>query len=232
MEVTHKIVFSVFGIGIRDTVVMTWIMMALISALVLILRRRMPAMIDWIFKMINGMVGGILEGDEISSYLPLLGSLFIFILCENLLSVIPGLTSPTADVNTTFALALVVFFAVHFYGIRRKGLWVYLKTFANPPLLFPLELLSHFSRTLALTLRLFGNILSGDMIVAITFSLVPLIVPIPMIALSMMSGVIQAFILTTLASLYISSAIEIEKDEEKIKNIELEEKTGKEKIHV
>ena len=70
------------------------------------------------------------------------------------------------------------------------------------------------------------------MIVAITFSLVPLIVPIPMIALSMMSGVIQAFILTTLASLYISSAIEIEKDEEKIKNIELEEKTGKEKIHV
>ena len=125
MEVTHKIVFSVFGIGIRDTVVMTWIMMALISALVLILRRRMPAMIDWIFKMINGMVGGILEGDEISSYLPLLGSLFIFILCANLLSVIPGLTSPTADVNTTFALALVVFFAVHFYGIRRKGLWVY-----------------------------------------------------------------------------------------------------------
>ena len=102
MEVTHKIVFSVFGIGIRDTVVMTWIMMALISALVLILRRRMPAMIDWIFKMINGMVGGILEGDEISSYLPLLGSLFIFILCANLLSVIPGLTSPTADVNTTF----------------------------------------------------------------------------------------------------------------------------------
>ena len=99
MEVTHKIVFSVFGIGIRDTVVMTWIMMALISALVLILRRRMPAMIDWIFKMINGMVGGILEGDEISSYLPLLGSLFIFILCANLLSVIPGLTSPTADVN-------------------------------------------------------------------------------------------------------------------------------------
>ena len=159
-------------------------------------------------------------------------SLFIFILCANLLSVIPALTSPTADVNTTFALALVVFFAVHFYGIRRKGLWVYLKTFANPPLLFPLELLSHFSRTLALTLRLFGNILSGDMIVAITFSLVPLIVPIPMIALSMMSGVIQAFILTTLASLYISSAIEIEKDEERIKKIEVEEKTGKDQIHV
>ena len=136
--------------------------MQLFDKKVLILRRRMPAMIDWIFKMINGMVGGILEGDEISSYLPLLGSLFIFILCANLLSVIPGLTSPTADVNTTFALALVVFFAVHFYGIRRKGLWVYLKTFANPPLLFPLELLSHFSRTLALTLRRLSDGSCGD----------------------------------------------------------------------
>ncbi len=232
MDVTHKVLFTVLGVGIRDTVVMTWIMMALILTLVLVLWRWMPSMIDWIFGAINGVVGGVLEGDDISEYLPLLGSLFVFILVANLLSVFPGLSSPTADVNTTFGLALVVFFAVHYYGIRQKGLWNYIKTFSDPPLLFPLELLSHFSRTLALTLRLFGNILSGDLIVAITFSLVPLIVPIPLIAMSMMSGVIQAFILTTLAALYISSAIEISKDDERIKQIRKEEKQRKENIHV
>lgn len=231
MDVTHKIVFTLFGVGIRDTVVMTWIMMAMILALVLILRKKMPSMINFIFKMINGMVGGILDADDITPYLPLLGSLFIFILCANWLSIFPGLTSPTGDVNTTFALSLVVFFAVHYYGIREKGLWRYLKEFSNPAILFPLELLSHFSRTLALTLRLFGNILSGDLIVAITFSLIPLIVPIPMIAIGMMSGLIQAFILTTLASLYISSAIEISKDDEKITKIKEERKIRKDLNH-
>ena len=89
MDVTHKIIFTIGGIGIRDTVVMTWIMMGLILALVLILWRWLPSMIDWIFEAINGIVGGVLEGDDISEYLPLLGSLFLFILVANLLSVIP-----------------------------------------------------------------------------------------------------------------------------------------------
>ncbi len=232
MDVTHKIVFTFLGINVRDTVVYTWILMALMIAFVFLLRKRLPSMMEMIFDLVNGVVGGVLSGDDLIEYRPLLGSIFLFILSANLISLIPRMKSPTADVNTTFAIAFIVFCAVHYYGVKRKGLWRYLKEFSSPPWLFPLEIISQFSRTLSLTLRLFGNVLSGDMIVAITFSLIPLIVPIPMIAISAMSGVIQAFILTTLASLYISSAVEIAKDDEKIKKIKLQEKLRKVASHV
>lgn len=232
MNVTHPVIFRLGAIAVRDTVIYTWILMALMVAFVFLLRRRLPSMMETIFDLVNGIVGGVLSGDDLIEYRPLLGSLFLFILSANLVSLIPRMKSPTADVNTTFAMALIVFMAVHYYGIKRKGLWLYLKEFSSPPWLFPLEILSHFSRTLSLTLRLFGNVLSGDMIVAITFSLIPLIVPIPMIAISAMSGVIQAFILTTLASLYISSAVEIARDDEKLKKIKLQEKLRKVESHV
>lgn len=232
MEVTHKIWFSISWIAVRDTVVYTWILMALMIAFVFLLRKKLPSLMEMIFDLVNGIVGGVLSGDDLIEYRPLLGSIFLFILGANLISLIPRMKSPTADVNTTFAMALIVFFAVHYYGIKRKGFWRYLKEFSNPPWLFPLEILSHFSRTLSLTMRLFGNVLSGDMIVAITFSIIPLIVPIPMIAISAMSGVIQAFILTTLASLYISSAVEIARDDEKLKKIKHQEKLRKAESHV
>ncbi|NMA11802.1 MAG: F0F1 ATP synthase subunit A [Chloroflexi bacterium] len=213
--IKHEDLITILGIPIRDTVVMTWIMMALIVVIVLILRKKIPHLLELLFDLIYGIVDSVLDVENLTPYLPLLGSLFIFVLSANWLSIIPGLSSPTSDVNTTFALALIVFFSVHFYGIKTHGVIGYLKAFSDPVFLFPLELISHFSRTLSLTLRLFGNILSGDIIVAIVFSLIPLIVPLPLIALGMFSGALQAFILTTLASLYVSSAVVISKNDEK-----------------
>lgn len=213
--INHKDLITILGIPIRDTVVMTWIMMALIVLIVLILRKKIPHLLELLFDLIYGIIDSVLDVENLTPYLPVLGSLFIFVLSANWLSIIPGLSSPTADVNTTLAMALIVFFSVHFYGIKTRGVIGYLKAFSDPVFLFPLELLSHFSRTLSLTLRLFGNILSGDIIVAIVFSLIPLIVPLPLIALGMVSGMLQAFILTTLASLYISSAVVISQNDEK-----------------
>ncbi len=209
MDVINHKVFNILGMPIRDTVIHTWIMILLILTVTLLLRKKMPHMLETTLEAIYGIIGGVLNTDNLIPYIPVLGTLFLFVLIANTMSIIPGLISPTADVNTTFALAMIIFFSVHFYGIRQKGLWGYLKSFSDPVWLFPLELLGHFSRTLSLTLRLFGNIMSGDLIVAIVFSLIPIIVPIPMMAISLVSGVLQAFIMTTLASLYISSAIEM-----------------------
>jgi F-type H+-transporting ATPase subunit a len=211
---SHQIIFYLFGIiPIRDTIVMTVILDVIIIAVVLLIRKAYPSLIESIMKFITSMVGDILDVDNIYPYLPILGSLFIFLFFANILSVIPGLRSPTSDINTTLALAIVVFFAVHIYGIRNKGLIGYLKTLSDPFFLLPLDIISQLSRTLSLTLRLFGNILSGEIIVAIVFSIIPLLAPVPFIALSMLSGVLQAYILTTLATLYISSAVEINRSE-------------------
>ncbi len=212
--VKHQILFYLFGIiPIRDTIVMTVILDVIIIAAVLFIRKAYPSLIEMIIRFITTMVDDILDVENIYPYLPILGSLFIFLFFANILSLIPVLRSPTSDVNTTFALAIVVFFAVHIYGIWKKGFFGYLKTLSNPIFLLPLDLISQISRTLSLTLRLFGNILSGEIIVAIVFSIIPLLAPIPFIALSMLSGILQAYILTTLATLYISSAVEINRSD-------------------
>jgi F-type H+-transporting ATPase subunit a len=133
------------------------------------------------------------------------------------------MVSPTANINTTIALAIVVFFAVHIYGIREKGLWNYLKDFATPVFILPLEIVSQFSRTLSLAIRLFGNVLSTDLIVAIVFSLIPFILPLPLAALAMLTGVLQAYIFTVLASLYIASAVEIQEFEQERRQLKKEQ---------
>jgi F-type H+-transporting ATPase subunit a len=162
------------------------------------------------------------ENAKVSKYLPILGTLAIFLIFANVFSIFPLMVSPTANLNTTIALAVVVFFAVHYYGVREKGLWGYTKDFANPIFILPLEIVSQFSRTLSLAIRLFGNILSTDLIVAIVFSLIPFIVPLPLAALGMLTGVLQAYIFLVLASLYIASAIEVEEMEEERRELKQE----------
>jgi F-type H+-transporting ATPase subunit a len=132
------------------------------------------------------------------------------------------MVSPTANINTTIALAVVVFFAVHIFGVIEKGAWGYVKDFASPIFILPLEIVSQFSRTLSLSVRLFGNILSTDLIVAIVFSLIPFIVPLPLAALGMLTGVLQAYIFIVLASLYISSAVEIQEVEKERRDLKEE----------
>jgi len=216
--IEHPIVYTLFGImPIRDTVVYTWLIMAGIVLLVLLLKAIKPNFLEFILESIIGIVDDAMDVDDLHPYIPLLGSLLIFTLVANMASLIPGMKSPTADLNTTIALALIIVFSVHVYGMRKKGSWKYWKEFASPIFLLPIELIGQVSRTLSLAMRLFGNVLSGDLIVAIVFSIIPMILPIAMTAISMISGVLQAYVLTTLAALFISSAVEINEEDMKMK---------------
>lgn len=215
--IQHPIVFHLLGIPVRDTVVFTWITIGIIVLAVLLLKLMKPNLLEMILEMVIGVVDDAMDVDDLHPYIPLLGSLLVFVLVSNIISVVPILKSPTADINTTIALALIVVLSVHVFGIRKKGLWGYLKEFASPIVLFPIELIGQLSRTLSLSMRLFGNILSGDIIVAIVFSIIPSFLPITMIALSMISGLLQAYVITTLAALFISSAVEINEEDLRIK---------------
>jgi F-type H+-transporting ATPase subunit a len=206
-EIAPNVAFTVFGIAIRDTVVSTWAMMVIVVALAIIVGRRRPAALEMLVDFLNDTISGLM-GRRATPYLPFLGSLAIFIAAANVLGVIPGLQAPTRDLNAPAALALVVFFSVHYYGIREKGVVDYLRDLASPIFLLPLEIVSQISRTISLSVRLFGNILSGELIVAIIFALVPLFVPLPLVGLSIFTGLLQAYIFTALATVYIASALQ------------------------
>ncbi|MFN2298669.1 MAG: F0F1 ATP synthase subunit A [Anaerolineales bacterium] len=201
------VAFTVFGVPIRDTVVATWALMAILLVLAVVINRRKPTALEMLVDFINDLVSGII-GRPAVPYLALLGSLAIFIAAANVVGVVPFLVSPTRDINTPLALALVVFFSVHYFGIRTKGLFRYLKEMASPIFLLPLEIISQISRTISLTLRLFGNIFSAELILAIVFLLVPLFVPLPLAGLGIFTGLLQAYIFTALAAVYIGAGIE------------------------
>lgn len=220
---TPQIIFYLFGLPISDTVVSTWVMMAVVIIAAALIRKYKFDLAELIVEMINGIIESVMpENINMLHYLPILGTMMIFLIFGNIFSIFPLMVSPTANINTTFALALIVFFAVHVYGIKEKGLWGYIKGLASPIFLLPLEIISQLSRTLALTIRLFGNIISSDIIVAIVFSLIPYIMPLPFIALSMLTGVLQAYIFTILASLFIASAIEVESTENERRDLKQE----------
>jgi F-type H+-transporting ATPase subunit a len=138
------------------------------------------------------------------------GSLFLFISGAAVVGQLPTVPAPTANLAATSALAVLVFLAVPFAGIRARGLLGYVKHYFRPnPILFPLHLISELSRTLALALRLFGNMMSGHLVVAVIVALVGLLVPVPLMALDLLIGFLQAYIFTILASVYIGAAIRV-----------------------
>jgi F-type H+-transporting ATPase subunit a len=140
-------------------------------------------------------------------YLGFLGTLFLFVATANLCTVIPGYEPPTGSLSTTAALALCVLIAVPLYGIEEQGLREYLNTYAEPTIvMLPFNVISELSRTLALAVRLFGNIMSGSMILAILLTITPFIFPIVMSALGLLTGIVQAYIFTILAAVYIAAA--------------------------
>jgi F-type H+-transporting ATPase subunit a len=147
-------------------------------------------------------------------YLPFLGTLFLFVAVSSLCTVIPGFVPPTGSLSTTAALALCVFFAVPYFGIKQQGLEGYLKTYTEPTLLMlPFNVISELSRTLALAVRLFGNMMSGTMIVAILLTITPVLFPLVMTALGLLTGMVQAYIFSILAAVYIAAATTIARKE-------------------
>ncbi len=146
------------------------------------------------------------------AYLPFVGTLFIFIAFSNLLSVIPGYQTPTGSLSTTTALALCVFCAVPLYGIKKKGVRGYLQQYLQPsPVMLPFNIIGDFSRIVALAVRLFGNVMSGTMIVAILLSVAPLLFPVVMQMLGLLTGLIQAYIFAILAMVFIAAASQVDK---------------------
>lgn len=140
-------------------------------------------------------------------YLDFIGTLFLFIAMSNLCSILPGYEPPTGSLSTTTALALAVFFAVPLYGIAQRGLVGYLARYVRPnPLLLPINIVGDFSRTLALAVRLFGNVMSGTVIVAILLSVAPLFFPVLILGLGLLTGMVQAYIFAVLATVYIAAA--------------------------
>lgn len=201
-----EVVFTIFGIPVKDTVISTWIMLAIAIGLVWVVRRCCPILLERLLSFLTDNLSDIM-GMRAEPYMPFLGSLAIFIAVANVIGIVPIVVTPTRDINTPAALAIVVFFAVHFYGIREKGGWRYFKDMGSPFFMLILEAIGEVSRTLSLTLRLFGNVISTEMVVAVIFMLVPPVVPLLLTAFSMATGILQAYIFTVLAAVYISSGV-------------------------
>ena len=142
-------------------------------------------------------------------FIGFIGTLFLFIAISNLCIIFPGYEAPTGSLSTTTALAISVFLAVPFFGIAETGLLKYLKTFIEPNvIMLPFNIISELTRTLALAIRLFGNVMSGGMIVSILLSIAPLIFPVMMTVLGLITGIVQAYIFGILATVYIAAATE------------------------
>ncbi len=153
-------------------------------------------------------------GHHGKKYFPFIATLGLYILISNLIGLIPGLLPPTANLNTTAGLALVVFFATHIIGIKEHGL-KYIKRFVGPvwwlaPLMIPIEVLGHLFRPVSLSLRLFGNMMGHELIIGILMLLAPFFVPVPVQMLGILVSFIQAFIFSLLATMYIGGALEEE----------------------
>jgi F-type H+-transporting ATPase subunit a len=148
-------------------------------------------------------------------YLAIVATMFVFILTGNLMGLVPGLKSPTSNINVTLGCALTVAVYYHIQGVKEQGLGSYLKHFAAPPgaplfiapIMLPIEIISHLSRVLSLSLRLFGNIFGEDLVILILFSLVPFLVPLPMMFLGIVTATLQAFIFVLLTTIYLGGAV-------------------------
>ena len=183
--------------------------MGIMLVAVILMNKFKPSLAEMLVDFLSNLISDIMNLESVTPYLPILGTIAIFLAIANSIGIFPVLSSPTSDINTPLALAIVVFFAIYYFGIRAKGLVAYFKGLASPIFLLPLEIIGQISRTLSLTLRLFGNVLSGDLIVSILLSLIPLFVPLPLMGLSLLIGLLQAYVFTALSCVYVASAIEI-----------------------
>jgi len=208
------VLFHIGPVPITRPVATTWaIIFGLTLASWLVTRRlnvrpdRRQAVLEVIVTGILRQIEDIIRRDG-RALLPLLGTLFIFLVVANLSGILPGMQAPTAKMETPAALALIVFVSVHYFGVRAQGLFGYLASFARPKLIMlPLNLLSEVTRTFSLMVRLFGNVMSGEFVIALVAALAGLFLPIPFMALEILLGLVQAYIFTVLATVFIGAAI-------------------------
>lgn len=205
-------------VKLNATILFSWFIMLLLTVVSWLVTRRLstdtkvPRFQNALEVVVNGMRDQIREvsGRDPGPYLPFVGTLFLFICAANLLSIVPGYRPPTGSLSTTAALATCVFVAVPIYGIATQGVAGYISHYFRPTVfMLPFNIIGEISRTLALAVRLYGNMMSGAVIAAILIGFVPLFIPIVMQVLGLLTGLIQAYIFAVLAMVYIASATTI-----------------------
>jgi F-type H+-transporting ATPase subunit a len=217
MRITpDQIIYWQWGpVSLNATLIFTWIIIALLTVGAHLVTRRLSSgptisrgqnMLEVIVLAILNQIREASQQDP-RRYLPFIGTLFIFVATSNILAIVPWFEPPTSSLSVTIALALCVFVAVPIYGIQQKGVRAYLGQYLQPsPIMLPFNIIGEVSRTLALAVRLFGNMMSGGMIVAMLLAIAPLFLPIVMQAFGLLTGLIQAYIFAMLAMVYIASA--------------------------
>jgi F-type H+-transporting ATPase subunit a len=211
----QTIMLEVWGLPINATIFYTWVVMALLTVVSMLITRnlrpdvppnRWRTTLEVIVQGIQSQINEIARGS--SRYLLYYaGTLFMFVAMSNLLLVIPGFEPPTSSLSTTTGLAISVLIAVPLFGITSRGIGGYLKTYLQPSfIMLPFNIISEFSRGISLAIRLYGNIMSGAVIAAILLSVAPFFFPVVMDVLGLLTGMIQAYIFAILATVYISSA--------------------------
>jgi F-type H+-transporting ATPase subunit a len=217
------------GNVIPNYLVMVMLIVAVLTVLSLIIRSRLsvenPGKLQIVFEDGLTAVVNLLEewiGPKGRNYLPLIATFGIFILFGNYMGLIPGLMAPTSNINVTLGCAITTWVYYHFQGVKEQGVFNYIKHFAMPPgspaalapLMFLIEIISHLSRVLSLSLRLFGNIFGEEMVILILFTLIPFFVPLPMMFLGLITGALQAFIFVLLSIIYLQGAVAVEHHED------------------
>lgn len=215
-----ELIFWQYGFfKLNATIVFTWALMLVLAVGARLITRRLSIGLHrarWqnVLEIIVLAIEGQLTDIGLSNpkrYLGFLGTLVLFLAMSALCTVIPGYQPPTGSLSTTVALALCVFVAVPFFGIGERGLRAYLRSYAQPTfIMLPFNIISEISRTLALAVRLFGNMMSGAMIIAILLTITPFIFPIVMMALGLLTGMVQAYIFFILAAVYIAAATRVQ----------------------
>ena len=213
-DVAPKVDFHLGPMPITRTVTMTWVVMGILVVLALLIRRQLSrdrhgglrTLFEALMEYLDGQIREIVRRPP-ERYFPLVATLFIFILTANLIAAVPRMRPPTSDIACTGALALVVFVAVPYYGIRERGLAGYMRAYFQPVwLMFPFNVIGEVSRTLAMAVRLFGNVMSGAVIVGVLI-FVGGIAAVPLGMLGLLTGLIQAYIFAILTMVYIGGAV-------------------------
>ncbi|EHL32127.1 F0F1 ATP synthase subunit A [Legionella drancourtii] len=212
-----QIAFTIGPVGITQSIVTTWIIMLSLLIFSWLSTRKLSLqpsglqiVLEGVFSTMHDAVEEVLP-TQVDLVYPFIATLWIFILISNLIGIIPGLHSPTADLSVTAALATIVFISVHWFGVRAEGLKNYLKHYIRPtPFMLPFHLISELSRTLALAIRLFGNIMSLELTALIVVMIAGILVPIPILMLHIIEAIIQSYIFGILALIYIAGGIQLQ----------------------
>lgn len=212
----QDVLFALGPFAITHTILVTWLIVLLLVTGSWFATRRLGAqapgrvqlVLELLVEGIDAQIRATLERDP-APYRTLVGSIFVFVLVANTASLLPGIEPPTSRLETDAALALIVLGATVVYGIRAQGLGGYLRSFASPTwIMIPVNVFGQLTRTVSMAVRLFGNVMSGAFLVAVVLSLAGLLVPVPLMALDLLTGLVQAYIFAVLATVFIGAAID------------------------